>query len=311
MKQRKTPYDKLPAIRFGNHPKVLLVGNGLNLSFDEAYSTDSIIQAEWKSHYGEDLLDRKNSKHEVWKLPFPLEVVAATKDHVHGCMGTLADVFNKMVVSPEQNALITNLMDAGADVILSTNYSLEFEKTAITGYTRNRNYAYYRTTQLQTAQQERFGIFRCTQLPYNNNPLLWHIHGTALRKDSMVMGQFYYGKLLAEVTERAKEVKSAYYASVKAEKDYHPKSWIDYFLIGDVHIFAFSLDYSESDLWWLISYKKSAFPESKAFFYSNHIASDKKLMLDCYDVSTPSIEFIEDEEYKYIEYYKRICASIK
>ena len=35
-----------------------------------------------------------------------------------------------------------------------------------------------------------------------------------------------------------------------------PHSWADLFLHDDVHIAGFSLDYAETPLWWLLSYKQ-------------------------------------------------------
>ena len=84
----KTDFSALPEIHVGEHPKVLFVGNGINLSFPGAQNTDTIIKKEWKKQYGLELPDRNDTDvhHEIWKLPFTLQVVAATKDHVQGCM---------------------------------------------------------------------------------------------------------------------------------------------------------------------------------------------------------------------------------
>ena len=309
MSKRKSAYSILPEIPYGIKPRVLLVGNGLNLSFDGAADTDTIIQTEWKNYYGTELPNRNNSliKHELWNLPFPLQVVAATKDHVQGCMTELSSLFKYSAVSLEQKGFIRNIISTKFDAILSTNYSLEIEKSIIDEFSIGKAYRHYRTTKEQTSQQRTLGIFQCTELPDENHTLLWHIHGTALRKLSMVMGQFYYGKLLAEITARADAVNTRYRIANKEKSPFKPESWVDYFLIGDVFIFGFQLDYSESDIWWLLSYKKDAFPESKAYFYSPDIDAKKQLLLDCYMVNTPAIE-IKNKDY--IQYYKKICEEI-
>lgn len=305
----KKATSNLPEIPYGKRPKVLLVGNGINLSFDGATDTDDIIKAEWKNYYGTELPDRNNSliKHELWKLPFPLQVVAATKDHVQGCMTELSLLFKNSEVSSEQKAFIRDIVSTRFDAILSTNYSLEIEKSIIEDFTAGKAYKLYRTAREQNTQQKLLGVFQCTELTDDNHTLLWHIHGTALRKYSMVMGQFYYGKLLAEITARANAVNTRYRNANKEKIPFKPESWVDYFLIGDVFIFGFQLDYSESDIWWLLSYKKDAFPDSKAFFFTSNIEAKKQLLLDCYKVNTPVIE-IKNKDY--IQYYKRICEEI-
>ena len=42
----KKDFYTLPEIQYGKHPKVLLVGNGVNLPFDGAKKTDDIIKQE-------------------------------------------------------------------------------------------------------------------------------------------------------------------------------------------------------------------------------------------------------------------------
>ena len=40
-----------------------------------------------------------------------------------------------------------------------------------------------------------------------------------------------------------------------SEKEIYIKSWIDAFILGDVYIVGYGLDWSEMDLWWLINRK--------------------------------------------------------
>ena len=312
MRKRKTPYETLPAVPIGCRPKVLLVGNGLNRSFDGAKEMDPFIREQWKAHYETILPERSdnNESHELWQLPFPQQVVVATKDHVQGCLTELTDHFKKLDVSSAQKELIRSFLDVGFDAVLSTNYSLEFEKSLFNPFTTQKVQSSYKTTQEQTAQQAQFGIFQCTELPDDHKTLLWHIHGTALRKNSLVMGQFYYGKLLSEVTTRASKACVSYKAAATKHFPFQPKSWVDYFLIADVYIVGFNLDLSESDIWWLLNFKKNAFPETKTFFFAPEINAAKKLLLDCYEVEMPPIEFDEKEEKAYVKYYRRVCEDI-
>ena len=303
----------LPEFPYGVRPIVILVGNGLNRSFEKAVTTDEIIQKEWLKYYGTELPDRKTEPiHKIWKLPLPMQVVAATKDHVQTCMKELAATFKNIEISQEQKDFIRNILDTGVDAVLTTNYSLEFEKSTIESFTENKAYRCYKKPKKQNTHQELFGIYQCTELPYGNLPLLWHIHGTALRKDSLIMGQLYYGQLLSEVTERAATVNKKYQNAIHQKLSYRLESWIDYFLLGDVHIFGFGLDFSESDLWWLLSYKKSVLPEARTYFYGSDITDEQRLMLECYKVEIPNTPVMEESGTdRYINFYKAICEKIK
>ena len=97
MSKNDRTLHKLPEIPYGKKPAVLLVGNGINLPFDGAKSTQSIILDEWKSHKGGD------APAALWKLPFPMQVVAATNDSVQGCMKNIAEVFKAQKNTDEQN----------------------------------------------------------------------------------------------------------------------------------------------------------------------------------------------------------------
>lgn len=304
-KKKDTIYTKLDSIAFEEKTKVLLVGNGLNLSFDKSRSIDSIMIDEWNKYHDRKIQSREeDSEHPIWKLPFPLQVVAATKDNVQSCMKNLANEFRSINISEEQKDLINTILKVGFDSILTTNYSLEFEKSTIKDCNKGRIYKKYRKTQKQNKQQEDLGIFQCVELPDENNTLLWHIHGTSLRVNSMVMGELYYGNLLREVSNRA--LKINFNKSSKKKKRFTPKSWIDYFLFCDVHILGFGLDFSEIDIWWLLSYKKIKYPNSKVYLYAPKISEDKKMLLSCYNVEIPQINFDGD----YIKYYNDVCKQI-
>lgn len=298
MSKNDRTLHQLPEIPYGKKPAVLLVGNGINLPFDGAKSTQSIILDEWKSHKGGD------APAALWKLPFPMQVVAATNDSVQGCMKNIAEVFKAQENTDEQNDLLSSVIDVGFDAILSTNYSLEFERLAIADFSPGKVYARYRTAKNPSSRQLELGIFQCTELPIANNPLLWHIHGTSLRKSSMVMGQLYYGKLLSEVTDRAGAVNKEYREAQLSMSAFRPKSWIDYFLVGDLYILGFSMDFFETDIWWLLSYKKSNFPDSKTVFYSRSTSEEKKLLLNCYNVEC------KHDDFMYVQFYKKKCSEI-
>ena len=310
--QKKRAYDILREIPYGTRPKVLLVGNGINRPFSQKVRTDGIIEQAWeKAHPKDASQSDQGVPRALWDLPLPLQVVAATGDNVQDCMTDLAKTFREATVPADQKVFTRQIVDTGFDAILTTNYSLEFEKSQLPVYTPGKVYSLYRTTNKQTTQQAKLGIYQCTELPDQNHTLLWHIHGTALRKESMVMGQFYYGKLLSEVIARANSVNSEYRGKEKNGLSFRPKSWVDYFLIGDVYIMGFGLDLSESDIWWLLSFKKSAFENSSVIFYDPNKDLRKELLLDCYDVKIQTERKGRQKTIDYVAYYQSILQKLK
>ena len=95
--------------------------------------------------------------------------------------------------------------------------------------------------------------------------------------------------------------------------DYQPKSWIDYFLIGDIHIVGLGLDISEMDLWWLINCKKrEQLSSGKIFFYEPCMNEDKsfakKVLANTYHVEiVDQIAF----EGNYKKFYEQVAKYIK
>lgn len=309
----KNSFDILPAVQPGQKVKVLLVGNGINLPFEGSRSTDNIIMEAWRKYHQVNLPRRNDftHPHPVWKLPFPMEVVAATKDNVEDELQNLAKGMREIKVCDTQTKLVKKILDANFDAILTTNYSLEIEKSVLGDCSYQKIYSHYRTTMKQSERQKRYGIFQCIELPCNNYPLLWHIHGTSLRKDSLIMGQLSYGKLLSEVEKRATIANRGYYHSITNNNPFYPKSWIDYFLIADVYIIGFQMDFSESDIWWLLSYKRNVNPESKVFFFQPYINDDMKLMIESYGVETPGVLFEDTNNINedFINYYNNIFQN--
>jgi hypothetical protein len=111
----------------------------------------------------------------------------------------------------------------------------------------------------------------------------------------MILGHYYYGKLLRRCVARidgTKEItedkKPAYHGkekeftrNIKAKRSQKIGSWIDAFVLGDVYILGFGLDFSEADLWWLIEYKRNH-PEfcGETFFFDPEKGNDSTCEYD-------------------------------
>ena len=287
-------------------PKVLLVGNGINLSFPSGIdSWKDIIKTEL-AHSGSSL-----SYEQIKDMPTPMQIVVATADHVNVRMKELAGKLAKIEPPSEQKLFIREMLDCQPDAILTTNYSLEIEKSVIEPFTRPRCYQYGRQSHEATKKQDDLGIFRCTELPYGNHPYLWHIHGTCLKPASLIMGHYYYGSLIHEAAAYIPQFMRIYKGKKSSGTDYSPASWIDYLLTGDVHVIGLQMDISESDLWWLICCKKRNFPDTKICYYTlkkeNHA---KELLMQSYGVEIvygADLDIKED----YLDFYREAFRCFK
>ena len=83
--------------------------------------------------------------------------------------------------------------------------------------------------------------------------MIFHIHGEALKPDSVILGHYFYGTLLFSydnyLTRRAPQ-------QCYRMEGGHLLSWLDYFILGDVYTLGFGFDTAEIDLWWLLCRKK-------------------------------------------------------
>lgn len=131
--------------------------------------------------------------------------------------------------------------------ILTTNYEFTLEGGAPFENTSIINEKFY-------------SIFRRYKVDDIN---YWHIHGDCLNPMSINLGFEHYGGQLQLM--RNYVVSGTFYTSKDVPKAsllrrIHAKqvyfhSWIDLFFTNDIHIFGLSLDFVETDLWWLLTYR--------------------------------------------------------
>lgn len=293
-------------------PQVLLLGNGLCRKYGNK-SLDSILDDTIKKYNNTYLTN------DIRQLSFPMQIVAASNDHVDDVCRKLSaqmkkkDYYNQYLI--DNYSLFLQYLNLPVDVILTTNYSYELEmaidhnfivhkdKYAVfsNGIPRSKNGTYRRESKYQLHSFYRMKI--------ENQPKdIWHIHGEASNFSSMVLGHYYYGNLL---TRYKSEVDRSYRQNVKNDRRtviLSPTSWLDYFVFGDVYIIGFGYDMAEMDLWWLLNRKKREKQvKGKVYFFdiSNSEQIQRDIMLKNYDVQ---IQYIKNTGYDY--YYKHATHMI-
>ncbi|MNM63937.1 hypothetical protein D3C81_753130 [compost metagenome] len=121
-----------------------------------------------------------------------------------------------------------------------------------------------------------------------------HYCGSVSKIDAYVKGNYKYSV--------DGEIISIKPMKFKLEKDsFCYTSWVDLFFATNVHIVGFSLDYSETDLWWVLN-KRARFVtenlvKNNIFFYVNDIDEQKKDLLESFDVKVIVTKVI-DKDYE-------------
>jgi hypothetical protein len=76
-------------------------------------------------------------------------------------------------------------------------------------------------------------------------------------------------------------------------------SWIDLFFSTNVHIIGLSLDYSETDLWWLLNkrarFSADSLVSNKVYFYTNQITNEKADLLKSFNVIVVNLQLVNGD----------------
>ena len=282
-------------------PSVLFLGNGIN--HNDNFTWNSVIEKTAEKKENTSLL--KNG--ESFQVPNTILSFALCSDDDTKRHSTYIDAFKEYDHKP--NEQLNKLLDNPFDAILTTNYTYEIEchyksnYAAITDDSKSR-YA------LKTADDSKYLIH--TYNRFQNSPPIWHVHGELRRKSSMILSHDEYARLIGEIVSHNKQLGNGiekYYNSFKA------KSWVDYFIVGNVFFLGYSLDFSELDIWWLLGRKlRERAPVGNVFFYDPASEQNRYkhevLKMKGFNVETLGYEIYDD--YKpFNEFYYAAINDIK
>lgn len=242
-------------------PQVLLLGNGLIRGFSE-------LALSWKELVRK--LSTDPSVPEEINMPLPMEIVLRTQDHVNIVLDEHKGELYGCVEENDFKDILTRILTIGFDDILTTNYSYELEEVS-KGITciSDRELETLRKRTGECSGSELHLHEHCALHSYNETNCngvknrIWHIHGEAAIPESIVIGHYYYGNLLYKCQEMIRRKRNMYEGGTPDLCE----SWVDSFLTGDVYALGFGFDFSEMDLWWLLSQKHCLPSEISGSFY--------------------------------------------
>ncbi|WP_300561325.1 SIR2 family protein [uncultured Oscillibacter sp.] len=288
-----------------SRPQVLLTGNGLTRNnkpwaeLIQSLARDGVPVTEFTSKTGEI------------SLPYTIMTLA---------MADTEDVVRKKKYQDEfsdkeypDNPMLRSLVSLPFDAILTTNYTYEIECAQISRYAALSNKTKYACSTLPR-RDGRYLLHTFNRLTEDTGDI-WHIHGELRNKSSMILSHDEYARLVHEiVTYNQKRGKN--YQDYGTDLKF--KSWVDYFLMGDVYILGFGMDYSEFDLWWLLGRRlREKAKVGKIFYYSIKSAENRLKNLVLLYTGVEVLEFGEpilsadDKDKKNEKYQKFYVEAIE
>lgn len=282
-------------------PRVLLLGNGINRAFNSD-SWDMLLNS----------IDCRSDKYDVGRFHCPetLKAILVTEDNVDKALERKKNALGNLGTKKpaKQLELLRRLLAMSFDHMLTTNYSYELE-TAALGEDRITENA------LKRIQRHTSSVERCEASlmlhTYNSVEFrgserrIWHIHGEARKPDSMVLGHYYYGRLLGKMLELDRR---RTYSAAKPSKIL---SWTDAFILGDVYILGFGFGFAESDMWWLLNRKKHAGTGSTVFYELNPPDTSNNAKLDLLRLMNVEVVSMTVENSNWTELYERAINDIE
>ena len=286
----------------GAVPRVLLLGNGIHRAFS-AGSWNDLLRDIGGSRFSD----------EEWKelgdtVPYPLLAVIAAGDGIGTAMREKSGEMTCQSPAPEEAALLSVISEKRVDAILTTNYTYEIERSLFPGFScaPGRRCAFRHYTCGEKPRAETEALYTYMGCGEGRVPPVWHIHGEAAKPDTMVLGHYWYGKLLSRVQSYVSEAVRGYAVSERNGTPFYPRSWVDYFLFGDVTVIGQGMNFCETDLWWLINCKKRNGRGSVTYCEAN-VRRDKQLLAEACGVKVIS-EAVDGNGYA--AYYRKLINQL-
>jgi hypothetical protein len=228
---------------------ILLVGNSPNQVHGTGRSWGELL-ASLRTFAGMNPDDKAH----VFK-PFPLHFEEIRNRYLDANpAGTDSKVTDKVATlfgDLRSNDIHKGLMNLPFENVLTTNYDNCLEQAASTMPVK-ANFG---------INERSYSLFRRVA---NGDKSIWHVRGEVSSQQSIVLGQDRYVEACSRM-RRYMDGDGIFFAGkdpvktvFKQEGPFDaatPYSWVDLFLTSDVHIAGFGMDYSEADIWYLLSYR--------------------------------------------------------
>ena len=223
------------------YPRVLLLGNGI-LRLRGGVSWESLLS---RIAVNDEIPD-----HVLRDIPLAMRVEALCGADVEGARLRAAAEFEPT------DACVTDtlrrLLRLPWDCVLTTNYTYEAESVLMGKDRFDREDRQRTLACMDGSVYRKDNLHFCYIMERKGLPPLpvWHIHGDLGRPESMILSYYSYAKAISRLQKYNRQLKNAFQDAVEARRMVVPRSWTDWFILGDVYTVGFGYDFSEFDLWW-------------------------------------------------------------
>ena len=236
------------------------------------------------------------------------------KKDVHQEERHLKKFISKKLSNLPSNECHEKVHTLGIKHIITTNYDYSIEKSSASEYTKNSTY-----------QESKYNLFRRNKV---GNINIWHVHGEIDYPNTITLGFDHYAGNLEKMHSFLTTGLSPRYHKIELETITKNTgcmnkcfSWVDVFLLNDVHILGFGMDFSEIDIWWLTIYKQRMRKRNKSFgktFYHSFIQEaenpeeleqTKIEVLKSLNVNV--VDYTDRKGYTYTKVYEEVFRQIK
>lgn len=225
-------------------PKILLLGNGILRLYDGGNWDDLLKHIGPKSAKGNDLTN----------IPYAMQPEALCGVDVEDVQRKTAAAIHEADI--KKKSILERILKLPFDVILTTNYGYEIESVLIDGeWTEYKKKKAFTTLDDHSHVRHNTSICSMVQCKDGRDIPVFHIHGERLRKHSLVLSYYSYANSVSRLIELNKQRGNDYQEKQRASEEIVAKSWLDYFLMGEVYAVGFGFDPSEFDIWWAIERK--------------------------------------------------------
>jgi hypothetical protein len=222
----------------------------------------------------------------------------------------------------EGHQIYQELYESDVQHYITTNYDYGFLESILDMVEINKPIFEYGTEDVYSIRRRK-RISNIKEAKKN----FWQIHGEIRKPATIMLGLDQYcgsiGKLNDYVKgsyryqENGENITEISIEDKLKEKSLTDSSWVELFFTSDIHIIGFTFDFSEIDLWWLLTrrarMKKS--PRTKDLvkniihFYCHEIEPQKKALFDSLLVKVHVLP-IGSEPDRYAEHYRSVIKSL-
>lgn len=283
----------------------VLFGNGINRVSHNAVSWDDLLD----TIKGSNVFDNGNLPNTmVYERIFMQqhEAIKSQKADELKIKNQIAEAMQ----SQGSNEIFELLASLDVEHYLTTNYDYAFEKTLS-------------SLPEKLSTEEVYSIRRKRKYSTSSGiKYLWNVHGEIEHPKSIMLGLDHYCGSVSKIDSYVKgtykhtvESKIVDVASMQEKlksQSYCLTSWVDLFFSSNVHIVGLSLDYSETDLWWVLN-KRARFAadglvSNNIYFYTNQMDEEKIGLLKSFNVEVVIIDVVNND---YIGMYKSSISNIQ